>query len=52
MPVSYEKNTEYCTKWRNKNPNNKELHRKIARKCMKRNYDWNKIRMIFLRILL
>ena len=45
-------NTTHQLTWRHKNPENKAIHNANARKCMKRAYDWNKIRMIFLRILL
>ena len=50
--MPHKNNTMHCATWRHKSPENKALHREIARKCMKRAYDWNKIRMIFLRILL
>lgn len=45
-------NTKYQLTWRHKSPENVAKHNAYARKCMKRAYDWNKIRMIFLRILL
>jgi len=38
--------------WRNKNPQNLEVYRAICRKAMKKIYDWNKIKMEFMRILL
>ena len=48
----HKNNTKHQTTWRNKNPENMELHRKIARKSMIKIHAWNRIRMIFLRILL
>ena len=48
----HKNNTKHQTTWRNKNPQNRALFNESSRICKKRAYDWNKIRMIFLRILL
>ena len=48
----HKNNNKHQTTWRHKSPENMALYRETCRKSMKRIYDWNKIRMVFLRILL
>ena len=48
----HKNNTKHQTTWRNKNPQNRALYRETCRKSMIKIHAWNRIRMIFLRILL
>ena len=48
----HKNNTIHQLTWRNKNPQNRALYRETCRKSMIKIHAWNRIRMIFLRILL
>lgn len=49
MPVSYAKNKIHIQKWRE---NNREAYRELDRKHHRKSYQWKKIKMEFLAILL
>jgi hypothetical protein len=48
----HKNNNAHCITWRHKSPENLALYREISRKFAKKSYDWKKIKMEFLRILL
>lgn len=49
MPLAYTKNKQHIDNWRT---NHIEKKRELDRKHQKRYYEWNKIKTIFLNILL
>ena len=50
--MTHKNNTKHQLTWRHKSPENLEVYRATLRRYAKKSYEWNKIRMIFLRILL